>query len=139
MKKWIGQSCPDGVCLGHITATGKCSVCGMTVEEAKSKEKLRPKEMYFQQGVETSTEAISATKVGTANSAVKNGAWCPNCRSRDTYKTTSGVGCFFVVLILISFGLALIMIPFLPKTCHCRACGNEWRAYSKDVLVLWNC
>ena len=56
------------------------------------------------------------------------GAWCPHCRSRNSVKRTSGFGCAFWVFVLVSMGLALIMIPFLPKTWHCFTCGNEWRA-----------
>jgi hypothetical protein len=56
------------------------------------------------------------------------GAWCPNCKNRDSFKETRGLGWVFVVLAIVSCGLGLIMIPFLPKTWHCRVCGHQWRA-----------
>jgi uncharacterized membrane protein YvbJ len=70
--------------------------------------------------------------IATAQSAPtkldKTGAWCPNCHNRDSYKSTSGVGCVFWIFVLVSMGLALLMIPFLPKTWRCRVCKHEWRA-----------
>lgn len=71
---------------------------------------------------------IPAEAEASASLVDRRGAWCPNCRNRDSYKKTSGIGCAFAVFIVISMGLALIMLPFLPKTWHCRICGNEWRA-----------
>lgn len=62
------------------------------------------------------------------NGIDRSGAWCPNCHNRDSRKKTSGLGCVFWVFVLVSMGLALIMIPFLPRTWHCNICGNQWRA-----------
>jgi hypothetical protein len=56
------------------------------------------------------------------------GAWCPHCKNRNSVKHTSGLGCVFWIFVLVSIGLALIMIPFLPKSWRCIVCGNEWRA-----------
>jgi hypothetical protein len=56
------------------------------------------------------------------------GAWCPHCQNRNSVKHTSGFGCVFWIVVLVSLGLGLIMIPFLPKTWRCLVCGNEWRA-----------
>jgi len=56
------------------------------------------------------------------------GVWCPNCQNRSSYKTTEGMGWAVFVIAIISCGLGLIMIPFLPKTWHCTICGNQWRA-----------
>ena len=64
----------------------------------------------------------------TATRLDQIGAWCPNCKNRSSYKTTEGTGWAVVVIVLISCGLGLIMIPFLPKTWHCTICGNQWRA-----------
>lgn len=70
-------------------------------------------------------EALTAPVVHRVN---KSGAWCPHCQSRNSYKTTDGIGCVFITIVLISCGLGLIMIPFLPRTWHCTVCGNQWRA-----------
>lgn len=56
------------------------------------------------------------------------GAWCPHCKNRNSHKTTDGKSCVFWIFVIVSMGLALIMIPFLPKTWHCNVCGNEWKA-----------
>lgn len=58
----------------------------------------------------------------------RSGTWCPICGNRDSHKTTSGLGCVFWIFVLVSMGIALIMIPFLPRTWHCHVCGNAWRA-----------
>ena len=55
------------------------------------------------------------------------GAWCPNCRNRNSYQSTGGVLIVVIIIAIISCGLGLIMIPFLPKTWHCNVCGNQWR------------
>lgn len=72
--------------------------------------------------------AATVAQVASTPTVNKSGAFCPNCKGRDSYKTTGGTGCVFWVFVIISMGLALIMIPFLPKTWHCRVCGNQWRA-----------
>jgi uncharacterized membrane protein YvbJ len=58
----------------------------------------------------------------------RGGVWCPHCKNRDSVKRASGTGCVFWIFVIVSMGLALIMIPFLPKTWHCNVCGNEWKA-----------
>lgn len=91
----------------------------------KDLEEINPTSAPFHQQI-----VLPPPVPGTPSVSVQNidGSWCPNCKNRNSYKTTSGIGIVWVVLLIVSCGLALIMIPFLPKTWHCRVCGNQWRA-----------
>ena len=52
---------------------------------------------------------------------------CPNCRSKYT-KCERAIGCAVLIIIFISLGLGLIMVPFLPSHCECELCGYKWKA-----------
>ena len=52
---------------------------------------------------------------------------CPKCGSREITGRRH-IGCAFAILIFVSLGLGLLMIPFLPKHCKCKKCGLEWKA-----------
>jgi hypothetical protein len=52
---------------------------------------------------------------------------CPNCNFTYT-KCSKDIGCAILIIIFISLGIGLIIIPFLPLECHCPACGHKWRA-----------
>lgn len=56
------------------------------------------------------------------------GAWCPNCRYRNSVKKMGNLGCFWIVIIFISFGIGLLLFPFFPREWNCLSCGNRWRA-----------
>jgi hypothetical protein len=56
----------------------------------------------------------------------KRGAWCPHCGNRNSYKSTGGVGCITLGILFISM-IGILLIPFLPKTWHCRECGHTWK------------
>jgi hypothetical protein len=62
---------------------------------------------------------ISIAPVGRFN--------CPNCGSPYTV-CQRAIGCGILTIILITLGLSLIIIPFLPFECSCSACGNAWKA-----------
>ena len=49
----------------------------------------------------------------------------PKCGSKYT-RCERAIGCLVMILIFISFGLGLIMIPFLPYHCCCEICGYKW-------------
>lgn len=51
---------------------------------------------------------------------------CPNCGSQKVSQHRQ-IGCAVIVLIFVSFGLGLLMIPFLPKTCACKVCKTTWK------------
>jgi len=50
---------------------------------------------------------------------------CPKCGSNYTQHERA-IGCLVMILIFVSLGLGLIMIPFLPYYCYCEACGYKW-------------
>ena len=52
---------------------------------------------------------------------------CPNCGSKRV-SCRKKWGCVFWIFVLISMGLALIMIPFMPSYCKCIDCGAEWKS-----------
>lgn len=52
---------------------------------------------------------------------------CPSCRSNNT-DCTRDIGCAIMIIIFISFGIGLIMIPFLPYKCECNTCGFKWKS-----------
>ncbi|MEI8234568.1 MAG: transposase [Verrucomicrobiota bacterium] len=56
----------------------------------------------------------------------KRGAWCPHCGNRNSYRSSSGVGCLTLGILFISM-IGILFIPFLPKSWHCRECGHIWK------------
>ena len=52
---------------------------------------------------------------------------CPHCHSPKTI-CERDVNCAVLIIIFVSLGLGLIMIPFLPYSCRCRACGHKWKS-----------
>lgn len=52
---------------------------------------------------------------------------CPKCSSRNI-NVRREVGCFFMILVFISFGIGLVMFPFLPRIGKCNDCGCSWKA-----------
>jgi len=52
---------------------------------------------------------------------------CPKCGFRYTLCSRE-IGCAITIIICISLGLGLIMIPFLPHHCECKACGHAWKS-----------
>ena len=52
---------------------------------------------------------------------------CPNCKSSST-TCKRDIGCAVLIIIFISFGIGLIMIPFLPYTCKCKSCDYKWKS-----------
>jgi|SRR6185369_11389587 len=52
---------------------------------------------------------------------------CPSCKSGYT-DCKRDIGCAVLIVIFISFGLGLIMIPFLPYKCRCNSCGYTWKS-----------
>lgn len=52
---------------------------------------------------------------------------CPECGSGDV-TCRRHYGCVYVLFTCVSMGLALFLIPLLPKYCTCKACGLKWKA-----------
>ena len=89
----VGSNCLDGACIGHIMANGRCSVCGLSISEAKAVDKTRPTELIISN--KTSKREISGKSIS-----------CPNCKSLYT-NCKREIGC--VVLIIIFTGVRLII------------------------------
>ena len=51
---------------------------------------------------------------------------CPKCGSDHT-ECEKHIGCAVIIIIFISLGLGLIMIPFLPYDCECHRCSHKWK------------
>jgi len=52
---------------------------------------------------------------------------CPNCKGLYT-TCNKKIGCAVMIIIFVSLGLGLIMIPFLPYQCECNICGYKWKS-----------
>ena len=52
---------------------------------------------------------------------------CPSCKANYT-NCNKKIGCALMIIIFVSLGLGLIMIPFLPYQCKCRVCGHKWKS-----------
>jgi hypothetical protein len=55
-----------------------------------------------------------------------NGSVCPNCGNRNSYRKTDGMGCLVMGILFVCI-IGIFLIPFLPKSWHCRSCGNVWK------------
>lgn len=52
---------------------------------------------------------------------------CPACKAKFT-TCQKKIGCAIMIIIFVSLGLGLIMIPFLPHHCECNVCGHKWKS-----------
>jgi hypothetical protein len=52
---------------------------------------------------------------------------CPACKAKFT-TCKKNIGCVVIIIIFVSLGLGLIMIPFLPHHCECNVCGHKWKS-----------
>jgi len=71
---------------------------------------------------------VQAAPAGDPGKLDIGGTWCPHCGHRNSQRETKNVGCFYVLLVFVSFGLALLAYPLLPREWHCLECRNRWRA-----------
>lgn len=55
-----------------------------------------------------------------------SGTWCPHCGNRNSYRKSEGVGCLLMAILFLTV-IGIFFIPFLPKSWHCRSCGNVWK------------
>lgn len=78
-----------------------------------------------------SMAAAKGTRTGQMKSDLKgslSGKYsCPRCGSHNTVSKRN-IGCAVLMIIFISCGLGLLMIPFLPHHCTCLKCGFSWKA-----------
>ncbi len=52
---------------------------------------------------------------------------CPNCASQFTI-CQRDIGCAVLLIIFVSLGLGLLLIPLLPFNGDCRAFGYKWKS-----------
>lgn len=65
---------------------------------------------------------------GIKEVSVEKGKYsCPSCKAKYT-NCQKKIGCAIMIVIFVSFGLGLIMIPFLPYHCECKVCGHRWKS-----------
>lgn len=103
------KKCP--FCAEEVRTEAKlCKHCGSSL--------VAPSQNFIQK---TRSEQVRLSKLpdGKFN--------CPKCSSSKTV-CKKNVGCAVIVIIFVSFGIGLIMLPFLPYTCSCEACGNKWKS-----------
>ncbi len=119
-EKWAGESCPDGICIGNITSSGRCSVCGLTVAEAKRSEELREKDQRI--GEHISAERIIAemkrnsARWGKHNTVIT----CPQCQKRGYIltkqaKRKKGISGGKATGALLTFGTSLLFTGLSRK------------------------
>jgi len=100
--------------------TGLTFLTVVAYSEEDALKKARPKLEDMEKGFD-----VVAIK---SNNHIPTGKFsCPRCISKHTY-CQKAIGCAVLIIIFISFGLGLIMIPFLPYHCECMNCGHKWKA-----------
>jgi len=130
--KWVGQSCPDGVCTGHVTSSGHCSVCGLSVADAKKAEELREKNQRIERQISSSPDTIAdMERWGVRNAAIL----CPHCQKRGhvwakTVKRKKGISGGKATGALLTGGISIILTGLSRKEsvtqAHCAYCNSTW-------------
>jgi hypothetical protein len=103
----INKTCVD--CGGKLTNDGQfCSECGV----------IQPQQHEAFLSLDKRNKQKKPESPGKYS--------CPSCRSeRTTCKRQ--IGCAVLIIIFISLGIGLLMIPFLPHHCECLDCGYKWK------------
>lgn len=140
----IDFSCPTcgnnwKVADEHAGKVGKCKSCKTTIKIPTPVIAVlnapEPQPVVYTPTVQV--EEYRASKPEPVNDGVPRnadgyidyyGTWCPNCKNRCSKKEMKGAGCLFAGFVFVSMGLALILLPFLPREWHCLQCQNRWRA-----------
>jgi hypothetical protein len=106
-EKNFPPSCVD--CGGKLTNDGQfCSECGV----------IQPQQHEAFLSLDKRNKQKKPESPGKYS--------CPSCRSeRTTCKRQ--IGCAVLIIIFISLGIGLLMIPFLPHHCECLDCGYKWK------------
>jgi len=83
-------------------------------------------------GTEVSLQTPSCPKCGAPlkRKADLTGAWCPQCGNRDSSRETKA-GCLYMLLVLCSFGLALLLWPILPRCLRWIGEGKGWLVFGE--------
>ena len=76
----------------------------------------------------TADDSFSSTQVSSPRKNLPIGKYsCAACHSKHT-TCEKKIGCAVLIIIFVSFGIGLIMIPFLPYECKCLECGHSWKS-----------
>jgi hypothetical protein len=113
IKKTTAQKTNTGYSLD---GEGTCS-CGLIFDEIERKSTLNSSPVF------TVNQPSRHSTTGNQLSKFT----CPSCKSGNTV-CKRDIGCAVMIVIFISFGLGLIMIPFLPYKCRCNSCGYSWKS-----------
>lgn len=113
------KHCGEFLVKKNDTNYGTCSDCGESLENDRG--------FCSKCGViqisKNSSQGFKTIEVVGRNSKFT----CPSCKSGNT-DCQRDIGCVVTIVIFISFGLGLIMIPFLPYKCSCKSCGYLWKS-----------
>lgn len=114
----------------HEGKAGKCKHCGETIRIPVKEKTVFESEEYQRELKKADAKNKEQDNVPRNADGYIDwyGVWCPNCRNRCSVMKSRGNGFIFGVFILVSIGLALILLPFLPREWHCLSCQNRWRA-----------
>jgi len=131
IENWVGQSCPDGTCIGHITSSGRCSVCGLTVTEAKKAEDVREKAQPITKMMTFAEIDHNSALWGKRNPAIT----CPQCHKRGyvwtkQVKRKKGISGGKATGALLTVGTSLLLTGLSRKEsatqAHCTYCDSTW-------------
>jgi hypothetical protein len=75
---------------------------------------------------ESAPPALPVKAQVVAKKINRYGSVCPNCGNRYSVRKSDGAGCLIVGILFVSI-IGILFIPFLPKSWHCKSCGNIWK------------
>lgn len=111
----------------------KCKHCGemldREVPHRRAVKLAEDDDVPYQPMVDLSKDSDIAYEPAHASPGykTKTGKYsCPRCGSGAT-ECKRNIGCVAMIIIFISLGIGLIMIPFLPHHCTCWSCGYKWK------------
>ena len=99
----------------------KCSACGLR-NSGSDKVCRRCNANMYVQVHQQQTQAYGTDQSQKVN---RGGKTCPRCEVTNSYSKRSGE-LLTIVLAVLTCGIALLIVPLLPKTWHCRHCGCVW-------------